>query len=151
GRSSAKETEDGFGIISPNKKLILKEKTIMKKETRILAVLASIVGLLSSFGVLSQATANKKDANVATVGSKAPDFTLSDSKGLQRKLSSYAGKVVVLEWLNYGCPFVKKHYLSKNMQSLQKKYKTKGVVWLSIISSAPGKEGYHTAGEVNQM
>jgi peroxiredoxin len=77
-------------------------------------------------------------------GETAPDFTLKDSKGNSQKLSSYSGKFVVLEWMNSECPFVKKHYSIGNMQSLQKEYTGKGVVWLSIISSAPGKQGYCT-------
>lgn len=75
-------------------------------------------------------------------GSKAPDFNLEGTS-----LSSHKGKVVVLEWLNHGCPFVKKHYGSGNMQALQKKYTGQGVVWLSIISSAEGKQGYVTKEE----
>ena len=77
-------------------------------------------------------------------GDVAPDFSLKDSKDTLQKLSSYAGKFVVLEWMNPDCPFVKKHYSGGNMQSLQKKYTGKGVIWLSIISSAPGKQGYCT-------
>ena len=77
-------------------------------------------------------------------GEPAPDFTLKDSKGNPQKLSSYSGKFVVLEWLNPECPFVKKHYSAGNMQKPQKEYTAKGVVWLSIISSAPGKQGYRT-------
>jgi len=80
-------------------------------------------------------------------GKPAPDFTGKTSDGKTVKLSQYKGKnVVVLEWLNYGCPFVKKHYDSKNMQELQAKYTAKGqdVIWLSVISSAPGKQGHST-------
>ena len=77
-------------------------------------------------------------------GQEAPDFTLNDSKGQPRKLSEFRGKFVVLEWLNHDCPFVKKHYGSGNMQKLQKEYPSKGVVWLSIISSAPGRQGHRT-------
>jgi len=77
-------------------------------------------------------------------GEAAPDFTLTDSKGTSRKLSDFRGKFVVLEWLNHDCPFVKKHYSGGNMQKLQKEYTAKGVVWLSIISSAPGKQGHRT-------
>lgn len=75
---------------------------------------------------------------------KAEDFTLVDAEGQTHKLSDYAGNYVVIEWLNHGCPFVQKHYNSMNMQSLQKKYTAKGVIWLSIISSAPGKQGHST-------
>ncbi len=78
-------------------------------------------------------------------GTKAPDFTLTDVTGKPVTLSSFAGKHVVLEWTNYDCPFVKKHYESGNMQALQKTYTEKGVIWLSICSSAQGKEGYYPA------
>lgn len=77
----------------------------------------------------------------AKVGGPAPDFSLPDVAGTTHKLSDYRGKVVVLEWVNYHCPFVKKHYDSKNMQALQKKWTGKEVVWLAICSSAPGKQG----------
>ena len=74
-------------------------------------------------------------------GKPALDFTLKDTAGKEVKLSDYKGKFVVLEWVNFGCPFVKKHYDSHNMQKLQKEFTDKGVVWLSICSSAPGKQG----------
>ena len=75
------------------------------------------------------------------VGSAAPDFSATDSKGETKTLSEYKGKFVVLEWFNPECPFVKKHYGSGNMQNLQKEYTGKGVVWLTVDSSAPGAEG----------
>lgn len=71
----------------------------------------------------------------------AADFALTDLNGKQHKLSDYLGKIVVLEWTNYDCPYVRKHYKSGNMQKLQKEWTKKGVVWLSINSSAKGKEG----------
>ena len=73
---------------------------------------------------------------------KAPDFTLKDLDGKERKLSEFVGKWVVLEWMNFKCPYVKKHYAKGDMQALQKKYTDKGVIWLSICSSADGKEGF---------
>src|SRR5208282_5988688 len=66
-----------------------------------------------------------------------------------RTLSEDRGKFVVLEWTNNGCPYTRKHYESGNMQSLQKEWTAKGVVWLTILSSAPGEEGYLTASEEN--
>lgn len=83
-------------------------------------------------------------------GQPAPEFTLTDSNGQSHKLSDFKGKFVVLEWLNHGCPFIKKHYGSGNMQKLQKEYTGKGVVWLSIVSSAPGKQGHMTPEETNK-
>ncbi len=83
------------------------------------------------------------------LGKPAPDFTLADQSGKPVKLSGAKGKLVVLEWFNEGCPFVKKHYGSGNMQSLQKKYGKKGVVWYSIISSKEGKEGHLTPAEAS--
>jgi len=88
-------------------------------------------------------------AHAVGIGEAAPDFTLADSAGKKHSLSQYKGKFVVLEWFNEGCPYVKKHYESNNMQKLQKDYGAKGIVWLSIISSAPGKQGYSTAEQVN--
>jgi peroxiredoxin len=85
------------------------------------------------------------------IGKPAPDFTAMDSNGKTVKLGDYRGKVVVLEWTNDGCPYVQKHYSTKNMQSLQKDAAAKGVVWLSVISSAPGEEGYVKGDEANQL
>lgn len=79
------------------------------------------------------------------LGKLAPAFSLPSAGGKEISLTQYKDKVVVLEWLNHGCPFVRKHYDSNNMQALQKKYKAQGVIWLSIISSAPGKQGYQEA------
>ncbi len=76
------------------------------------------------------------------VGDPAPDFTGTDSNGQTHKLAEYRGKFVVLEWTNSNCPFTKKHYSSGNMQSLQKEWTAKGVVWLTVLSSTPGGDGY---------
>lgn len=89
-------------------------------------------------------------AQSAKLNETAPDFRLKDSNGKEHSLSDFKGKVVVLEWINYDCPFVKKHYDSKNMQSLQEKYTSKGVIWLAICSSAPGKQGNFSADEINK-
>src|SRR5688572_20500747 len=73
------------------------------------------------------------------VGKPAPAFAVTAADGKSHSLAEYRGKYVVLEWLNHGCPYVKKHYETKNMQSLQSDATGKGVVWLSVISSAPGQ------------
>src|SRR6202049_4905100 len=80
-------------------------------------------------------------ADSPPVGSTAPDISCAHSEGKSQTRSQYKGKYVVLEWFNPECPFVKKHYGSGNMQKLQEEFTGKGVVWLSIDSSAPGKEG----------
>ena len=84
-------------------------------------------------------------------GKPAPDFRLTDSNGKSHTLSALKGKYVVLEWVNFQCPFVKKHYDSGNMQKLEKTYTKKGVVWLSINSSAAGKSGNYPPGQVNAL
>jgi peroxiredoxin len=84
-------------------------------------------------------------ADSPAVGTTAPDFSLTDSKGKTQSVSQYKGKYVVLEWFNPDCPFVKKHYGSGNMQKLQEEFTAKGVTWLTIDSSAPGLEGNLTA------
>jgi peroxiredoxin len=88
-------------------------------------------------------------ADSPAVGSTAPDISATDSKGKTQTLSQYKGKYVVLEWFNPDCPFVKKHYGSGNMQKLQQEFTGKGVVWLTIDSSAPGMEGNLTADQAN--
>lgn len=80
-------------------------------------------------------------AAAGSVGNAAPDFTGVDMMGRMVRLSDLRGKVVVLEWTNHGCPFVRKHYDTGNMQALQDEMTAKGAVWLSIISSAPGEQG----------
>lgn len=85
------------------------------------------------------------------VGAAAPDFSLADSKGATHSLADNKGKYVVLEWFNPECPFVKKHYGGGNMQKLQQEYSGKGAVWLSIDSSAPGKEGHLTPDAANKQ
>ncbi len=86
-----------------------------------------------------------------SVGKPAPAFTGTDSNGAQHSLAQYRGQFVVLEWTNDGCPYVGKHYGTGNMQGLQKEYSEQGVVWLSIISSAPGRQGYADGERANQL
>jgi len=86
----------------------------------------------------------------AIVGKAAPPLELKDADGKTVRLDSFKGKFVVLEWINFQCPFVGKHYGSGNMQKLQKKYTDEGVVWLAICSSAPGKQGYVTGPEAKE-
>jgi peroxiredoxin len=84
------------------------------------------------------------------VGQPAPDFTGTASNGKSYHLADYRGKFVVLEWHNNGCPYTQKHYKSGNMQNLQKQWTAQGVVWFTVISSAPGKQGFVNANEENK-
>lgn len=84
------------------------------------------------------------------VGQPAPDFTGKDTAGKEQHLADYKGKIVVLEWTNPGCPYVQKHYETGNMQALQGEEIKKGVVWLTIASSAKGREGYMSVEDANE-
>ena len=84
------------------------------------------------------------------VGEAAPAFSTTDSNGKTVQLADYRGKFVVLEWSNAECPFVKKHYAG-NMQALQKEETAKGVAWLTVISSAPGKQGHVDGKQANAL
>jgi peroxiredoxin len=88
-------------------------------------------------GAFALVTATAKE-----VGKAAPEFTAKNAKGAAVSLSELKGKTVVLEWVNFDCPFVKKHYDSKNMQGLQAAYTAKDVVWITVNSAAADKEGY---------
>jgi len=83
----------------------------------------------------------------AKPGLPAPAFSAPDIAGKTVSLGDYAGRIVILEWTNDGCPFVGKHYNSGNMQALQRRYTGEGDVWLTIASSAPGEQGYVTPAE----
>ncbi len=101
-------------------------------------------GALIAFGAaggINMLLSDDAQASVAT-GSQAPDFSVQDANGATRTLAEFRGRTVVLEWTNNGCPYVRKHYDSRNMQTLQQEATTDGVVWLQIISSAPGEQGY---------
>jgi peroxiredoxin len=97
---------------------------------------------------ISAVTALVRDSEAApilanpNVGQPAPLFTVIDTKGNAQSLESYRGKWVVLEWFNHECPYTRKHYYTNNMQNLQREYTEKGAVWISVVSSAPGKQGY---------
>jgi peroxiredoxin len=105
-----------------------------------LSVCAVLLSAMFSLSAAGQA---------AHVGAPAPAFTASDSRGQAQTLEQYRGKYVVLEWHNQGCPYTRKHYVSGNMQALQKEWSAKGVVWFTVISSAPGQQGYVTPDEEN--
>jgi peroxiredoxin len=94
------------------------------------------------FAAMVSAISISVSAHAAEVGKPAPAFSAKDAKGVDVSLESLKGKVVVLEWINHGCPFVVKHYGSQNMQKLQQTYTEKGVVWISINSGSKASGSY---------
>jgi len=120
-------------------------------EEDVLAEAAVILGEEPALPAAGSAAAEPKGANAASSDPKnegmgpAPDFKAAGIDGVRHELKQYKGKYLVLEWFNPDCPFVKKHYDSGNMQALQKKYTDMGVVWLTVNSSAPGKQGHYDA------
>jgi peroxiredoxin len=109
----------------------------------------AIFSRFSGCTILAAALLPGAVAQSVRVGSPAPEFTATDSNGKTEALDQFHGKYVVLEWHNQGCPYTQKHYSSGNMQALQKEWTSKGVVWFTVISSAPGQQGYVTPGQEN--
>ena len=127
------------------------------KRNLLMSVALSLVSAATVFAMQPQqgfakdaVTKSSEATSTAEVGKKAPDFTLEDSEGTKHSLSQYKNKLVVLEWVNFGCPFVKKHYGSDNMQKLQETYTKKGVVWLSICSSNPDGQGFFKGADLKK-
>lgn len=109
---------------------------------------SAILGAVALLGACRDAAMDARAGGL--IGNPAPAFTLSDSNGRSQSLAQYRGKYVVLEWINHDCPYVRKHYNSGNMQRLQREYAGRGVVWLSINSSAAGKQGHFDNAEINR-
>jgi peroxiredoxin len=106
------------------------------------------LNILTTLAVIATALVYAS-AWAAQVGVAAPDFSGTDSNGQVQTLAKDRGKFVVLEWHNQGCPYTRKHYESGNMEALQREWTAKGVVWLTVISSAPGRQGYVSAADEN--
>jgi peroxiredoxin len=114
---------------------------ILKYSVTVATIAVSIMTIAGAATLVVGASETQK----ASIDKPAPNFTLVDISGKKHSLADYKGKYVVLEWNNWDCPFVKKHYSKGNMQQLQKTYGKKEVVWLTICSSGPGKQGYYEA------
>jgi hypothetical protein len=124
----------------------------MKRWTSTAAVVVMVVVLSAAaaaviLGVLSPTA----EAATLVVGQPAPAFTSVDTNGQNHSLEQYRGKWVVLEWLNHDCPYVRKHYDGNVMQALQRSAADRGVVWLSVVSSAPGKQGHFPNEKANAL
>ncbi len=113
----------------------------MRKISKLLGGIALSVAVCSAISVQA----------AVTVGEPAPNFTATDIEGNEVSLSDFEGKFVVLEWVNSGCPFVRKFYDAGEMQRLQEEYTEKGVIWLTICSSREGQQGYHTPQEARYL
>lgn len=126
----------------------------MKNTVIVVIAVVILAGLAWTIAAkVAEAERTEKFANALAepaIGSPAPALTLTDTRGKQHNLADYKGKHVVLEWVNFGCPFVKKHYESGNMQATQKKAVEKGAIWLSVCSSAQGKQGHMSAADWNE-
>jgi len=135
--------------------------TTPRRRPRKLLIIAGIVGAVLLFGGISaqRMMAAKADPeslpDLLTVGSPAPAFTAADTHGASHSLAGYAGKWVVLEWFNHGCPYTKKHYALVNgvgnSQAMQQEYTRRGVIWLSVVSSGPGRQGYTSAKKAEEQ
>jgi peroxiredoxin len=114
----------------------------------------SLLAFLGGAGLLTLLASSSRAADTspqARLGAPAPNFTLVDSNGNSVSLADFKGKTVVLEWTNHECPYVRKHYGGNNMQGLQKKWTALDVVWLTLISSQPGAQGFVHGLEANKL
>jgi peroxiredoxin len=109
------------------------------------------LGALTAGAVGSPLAGARPARAAARIGELAPPFTAPATTGGVVSLDAHRGKVVVLEWTNHDCPYVRKHYESGNMQALQKETTGQGIVWLTIISSAPGEQGHVSPAEANAL
>jgi AhpC/TSA family len=109
------------------------------------------IGLCSAMTIITLSVGTQPATTQALIGAAAPAFTLTDSNGRNLSLADFKGKIVVLEWTSHECPYVGKHYRGNNMQALQKKWTGQGVMWLSVISSAPGQPGYVSPKQANKL
>ncbi len=116
-----------------------------------LLLVASMLSFASTASLKQNAVAAEASATAASIGKPAPPFSLTDSNGKKYSLADAAGKTVVLEWINFDCPFVKRQYTTGQMQKLQKTYTGKGIVWYSICSSADGRQGSYPPAKINEL
>ena len=109
------------------------------------------LALTSMLAVPAAAGLPKRALAAPAIGQAAPDFVATDTHGQTVKLADLRGKTVVLEWTNDGCPYVGKWYRSGAMQQLQRDATGQGAVWLTVISSAPGEQGYADGARANEL
>jgi peroxiredoxin len=122
----------------------------MKYFSNTVLALVAVLFLISAPSVFAKVASRSSTVSL-TIGAPAPALNFTDAKGNVHNFEHFKGKVVVLEWTNHQCPFVRRQYDGGAMQALQKKYTDEGVVWLSVVSSAPGNEGYVTGDEAEKV
>jgi peroxiredoxin len=122
----------------------------MKKFYGSIGMLAVALMMAGAIVACAQGTVEARGPALE-IGNAAPGFSVADTNGETHALDQYRGNWVVLEWLNHDCPYVGKHYDNGVMQALQKKYVDQGVVWLSVVSSAPGKQGHFPNARANEL
>lgn len=115
-----------------------------------LLLAAATLPALTTAPVVSAQAAPTSSTESPAIGAPAPAFELPDTRGATHDLQQYRGSWVVLEWLNYGCPYVQKHYRTGNIPSQQEKWMKEGVVWFAIVSSAPGTQGHYEPDAMNE-
>jgi hypothetical protein len=136
---------------------IPKRRSRKKLLLRILAALVVVAAVAGTYAARWMAAHEDPEflPELLAVNTPAPAFTALDTQGKSHSLSDYAGKWVVLEWFNHGCPATKAHYKLVNgvgnTQSMQEEYAKQGVVWLSVVSSGPGRQGYTSAKKAEEQ
>jgi len=124
------------------------QQDFRRRPATLATMLVCVLGAALAFAGCRDAELDARSSGL--VGDPAPGFTLPAVDGGEASLADYKGKHVVLEWINFDCPYVRKHYDAGNMQALQREYREKGVVWLTINSSAPGKQGHFSNEEIRK-
>jgi hypothetical protein len=107
--------------------------------------------LVALAAAAASAAARTPAEAAAQTGRPAPAFSVTDTKGVQHALATYRGRTVILEWTNHECPYTVKHYATGNMQALQADATAAGVIWLSVVSSRPGEQGYVEAAQADRL
>jgi alkyl hydroperoxide reductase subunit AhpC len=124
---------------------------MISKKAATLAGLGALVAVMVAIAAAQAKQPLTGGADSPVVGEPAPAFTAIDTHGKTHSLTEHRGKFVVLEWVNHGCPWVRKWYGEGHMQALQRQFADMDVVWYSIVSSAPGKQGHETPARHNEM
>ena len=146
------------GSLTGNPMTFMTPPTRRSRKRLIITAVVGVILLLGAFAARRFVAMRSDPASLPeplAVGGPAPAFTAVDTRGGSHSLAGYAGKWIVLEWFNHGCPYTKKHYALVNgignSQAMQQEYTRRGVIWLSVVSSGPGRQGYTTATKADDV